>query len=226
MKKRILAREVLVFFGCIVIIGLLSLYPMIANLYWQAKLDSREAQSNSITQAIAALPTDYNVRLYEMAKRKMIPDDTATSLLSDGSHGRPVTDPKILAQLNDDKADSYIPTIAFSDFERKIQNENYRDSIAYSIGQSIEKAEIVASIGYNNSIAKQISGLESQRKYLDDQLQSYSSKEFSANQTMWYIATSAIVLFLVAYVLRFSIVAVFWAINIIKKGKESTPLNS
>ncbi|MBM3414839.1 MAG: hypothetical protein FJY20_00005 [Bacteroidetes bacterium] len=70
--KRLIAREVLIFFVSLTLVGLLWLFLIIRNTYYDTKISSSQKRIASITAQIDSLPTDRLKALYEGIKQKFI----------------------------------------------------------------------------------------------------------------------------------------------------------
>jgi hypothetical protein len=70
--KRLIAREVLLFFASLTIVGLLWLFLIIRNSYYERKVSRNQERIASITSQIDSLSTDMLQALYDGLKKKFI----------------------------------------------------------------------------------------------------------------------------------------------------------
>lgn len=201
ITNKIIAREILVFFGSLIVLLLLYCIPLTKNTYYSSSIASYANKQNTLYGQLDKLPTNYTWILYENAKRAM----TKTTAID----------------WFDNKKTSKSEIEPFNDFQEQLKNEQYRGGIATLIHETIDENKVAKSIGYSSTVSIQISQINDDILKLTENINSASIKILSEADIWHYMMVCCLIVILIAYGLRYSVISILWAINTIKNDTTS-----
>lgn len=207
--KKVLAREVLIFFGSLLVVIILWCFALLENAYNAHSISYLQDRKSEIDKQVSSLPSDYDENLYEQAKK-----------VFDPSPGGVVTDPIIIAAFNsEDTAIKVEPIeyVSFDEFKSKINEEKYRKRLELSLSRTIDYTEVKKGFAHNHIVANKINELRQTEGKLSDSEYYYESKLRDDSAMWFYVFICSVIVVSIVYVLRFAVVIIIWSIKTIKQ---------
>ncbi len=224
IQKKIIAREVLVFFGCIATMIVLCLFAMIKNAYYNHEISKVENRIKPISDELSNLPTDYLWNEYNKIKNNfryiLTTGPILVELKSDGQEWGDSDIPII------DRPDNIIEPISFGEFSKKIKEPSYLLKLNRTKGIYIDAGRAIKSIGYNYIVYQKTKELNDKIDVLKNESSKHYQKILSTQGWYDYILSCTVIIFIVAYIIRLSIISVIWAFRIMKKEREPHNTNT
>jgi len=214
IKKKVLAREVLVLFGCIALLGLLFSLILLRNLYYEERISSLNKKSAIISDQLIALPSSYDLDLYNKIK-PFFKNTQAANLNSNiniSSEDKDILDDFNYSMLNN---------VSYEEFKKLIVNSDYQKRVGNILGIIVDSFSVIKNLNYNNSIGSERDELVKSLYDINSSVAYYSINSASQGDIIRYLMIGLLVIILVGYGLRFSIVLIIWAIREIKKDEQS-----
>lgn len=236
MRKKIIAREVLVFFGCIIFMGILLLFAWAKESYYEHKVAGVQEGIDQLNNRLLELPTEYDWWLYNEVTSKF-KESSKVSLADfdipvdkNKKKYKVVTDPKILAQLNAGEPTANnvdwnmvldeTTLVSFSEFQKNLKSAVYIHAVANFLNIGIGPKEVENGFGYTRESSNKSNAIKDSISALTLRMSNYSANRYDSYKFNFYIAKCIIFILFVAYVLRFSIMSILWALRTVKGDKS------
>src|SRR6266536_1284294 len=244
--KKLIAREVLIFFSAITLILLFWGVLLLRNYYYQLQEDKNKGKLVLLTSELDRLPQDRIRALYDGIKQDFIVrykignqeydiskknekeflfdeygikknvDSLPISSLAYSKHGDPL---QILTK------DSLLvfDYIDLEKFRQLIKNTDYRQKLYitfsndYDLGPiSVFESKIQEAIRYTKDIESRRQDLSSEKQLIEKQLSDAKVKQLSTNSIYKIIIWTSLIIGLIVYLLRTIYITIRWSLKTLK----------
>lgn len=209
IKKKALAREVLVFFGCIVLLGLLLSLILLRNLYYEQRISLLNKKSTIISEQLLVLPSSYDLDLYNQIKPFFkVPVQAANSNINISSEDKDILDDFNSTMLNN---------VSYEEFKKLIINSDYQNRVGKILGIRVDSSSVIRNLNYNSSIGSKREELAKSFDAINSSAAYYSINSASQGDIIRCLLIGLLLIVVIGYGLRFSIVLIVWAIKEVKR---------
>lgn len=225
IKKRILAREVLIFFGCGIVFAFIFGILVLKNNYYERLIAQARYEIIPLSDEVANLPTDYDWELYNQVKGEFVLNSKKsisppTVLNNDSLVSTHLISNEIdWSSIPDEVDENSLPYVSFIEFQDDLKSDEYQKKISRIINSNINSEEIKKGFGYDAKVYEKKKALNIKIETLTNKMSGYFNSECTGGLLKNYLMTISIVILTVVYVFRFAIMSIIWAIKTVKQDE-------